>query len=64
MSNDTPKLPKTGGAKKALEAVKKFRNQQPSDRLVKIISEYGNEVEVEKDKAPKKPSIAAKDVEL
>jgi hypothetical protein len=64
MSNNTPKLPKTGGAQKATEAIKKFRNQQPSDRLVKIISEYGNEVDAEKEKASKKPAAAAKDVEL
>ena len=44
MSNNTPKLPKTGGAEKAAEAIKKFRNQQPSDRLVKIISEYSSDV--------------------
>lgn len=41
MSNNNPKLPKSGGAKKAMDVIKKFRNQQPTKRLVEIISEYG-----------------------
>ena len=57
VAENKPKLPKSGGAKKALESIKKFRNQQPSDRLVKITSEYGQNV--------KKPGVAAKkDVEI
>lgn len=64
MSKNTPKLPKSDGAKKALGAIKKFRNQQPSDRLVKIISEYGDDVQTEPDKESKKPTIAAKDMDM
>lgn len=60
MAKDNPKLPQKDGAKKAMEAVKKFRNQQPSERLIKIISEIP---EMETDK-PKKPDIAARDVEI
>ena len=41
MSEEKPKLPKNGGAKRAQLAVKKIRNHQPSERLIKIISEYG-----------------------
>ena len=64
MSKNKPKLPKSGGAQKALDAIKKMRNQQPSDRLVKIISEYGNDVSAEKDNGSKKTPIAAKDLEI
>lgn len=64
MSKNTPKLPKSGGAEKALDTIKKIRNQQPSDRLVKIISEYGNDVPAEKDDSSKKPPVAAKDMEM
>ncbi len=63
MSNNKPKLPSSGGAEKAAKAVSKFKNQQPSDQLVKIISEYGVDADTEKEKLPK-PVIAAKDVEL
>ncbi|MFP5520648.1 MAG: hypothetical protein ACLGGX_12145 [Bdellovibrionia bacterium] len=64
MSKNTPKLPKSGGAQRALDTIKKLRNQQPSDRLVKIISEYGNDVPAEKDNGSKKPPVAAKDLEI
>lgn len=64
MSKNTPKLPKSGGAEKALDTIKKLRKQQPSDRLVKIISEYGNDVPAEKDDSSKKPPVAAKDMEM
>ena len=62
MFKQNPKLPKSGGAEKAVDIIKKFRNQQPSERLVKIISEY--EVNTEKEKVSKKPAVAAKDVEF
>lgn len=62
MMNNTPKLPKAGGAQKATAAIKKFRDQKPSDRLIKIISEYDIE-NTDKEVVIRKPAIAAKDVE-
>lgn len=64
MSSNNLKLPKKGGAKKAAEAIKKFRDQEPSDRLIKIISEYGNDLAVDKEPTPKRTLVAAKDTEL
>lgn len=61
MSINKPKLPRSGGAEKAAKVVNKFRNQKPSDNLVKIISEYGSDSE--KVKLPK-PTTAAKGVEI
>jgi hypothetical protein len=61
MSVKSPKLPKSGGALRARQAIKKFRSIQPSDMLIKIISEYGDEKD--SDKSSKKP-VAAKDVEI
>lgn len=52
----TPK----GGAKKAAEIFKSTRKKQPSDQLVKIISEVGQTEEVEK--PPRRDDRAAKDV--
>lgn len=64
MSKNVPKLPKSGGAKKAQDAIRKIRNQQPSDRLVEIISEYRNDIQDDNDKNTKKTPIAAKDMEI
>jgi hypothetical protein len=61
MSAKRPKLPKSGGALRARQTIKKFRSQQPSDELVKIISEYGNEKNF--NESTKKP-VAVKDVEI
>lgn len=58
MSNNNPKLPKSGGAKKALDAIKRFRNQQPTKRLVEIISKYGNDVAA----APKASNLNNKEL--
>lgn len=44
MSTKHPRVPKSGGAYRALQAIKKFRSTQPSDKLVKTISEYEYEV--------------------
>ena len=43
MAKVFPKLPKLDGIEKAINAIKKNRKQQPSDRLVQIISEYGHD---------------------
>jgi hypothetical protein len=50
---------KKGGAKKAAEIFKNTRNKQPSDRLVKIISEVG----VDKEEI-KRDDKVAKDAEV
>lgn len=50
-----------GGAKKAAEDFERDRKREPSDRLVKIISEYGTPVPEDKSK---KDERAAKDVEI
>ncbi|MNL01762.1 hypothetical protein D3C87_1222450 [compost metagenome] len=64
MSAEKPKLPKRGGAKRALLAIKKFRNHQPSERLIKIISEYGDVgAEVPNGESTVEPKVA-KDVEI
>jgi hypothetical protein len=39
MQEQKPKLPQSGGSKKAVEIFEKTRKKQPSDELVKIISE-------------------------
>lgn len=51
----TPK----GGGKKASEIFESTRKKQPSDRLVKIISEVGQPEDGEK--SPRKDDRAAKD---
>lgn len=58
MSKETPKLPRKGGAQAAIAAVKKFRKQPPSERLIKIISE------VPESEGVSKPDVAAKDAEI
>ncbi len=50
----TPK----GGGKRAAEIFKATRKKEPSDRLVKIISEVG---QTEDEKSPKKDDKAAKE---
>jgi hypothetical protein len=39
MKENKPKLPQSGGAKKAAQIFEETRKKQPSDKLVKIISE-------------------------
>lgn len=39
MQPKKPKVPKTGGAKKAAAIFKKSKNRAPSDELIEIISE-------------------------
>lgn len=60
MQEQKPKLPQAGGSRKAAEIFEKTRKKQPSDGLVKIISE------IPEKEADIKPKIdrAAKDVEL
>lgn len=57
--NEKPKIPKHGGAQAAVNAVKKFRKQQPSEKLIKIVSEIPDT-----DNSKSKPDIAAKDSEI
>jgi len=56
---EKPKLPQKGGAQRAADFFKSTRKKQPSDRLVKIISEIP-EIEVDKPKEDR----AAKDSEI
>ena len=60
-SNQTVKIPASGGVERSAQILKKMRKKEPSDELVKIISEIP---ETESDKPVKKPGIAAKDLEL
>lgn len=60
MEQSKVKYPKKGGAKKVAEEFEKNRKKAPSDELVKIISEYGDEPEVQtpkKDRAAKSPEV-------
>jgi hypothetical protein len=41
MSETKVRYPKKDGAAKATEMVSRLKKKEPSDRLVKIISEYG-----------------------
>jgi hypothetical protein len=54
------KLPQKGGAKKAAKIFEERKKQQPTDRLIKIISEIP---EVTEDR-PLKPTRVAKEPEL
>lgn len=49
------------GAKKVAEAFERRKDKEPSDELVKIISEYGTP---EPEKKPAKNDRVAKDVEI
>lgn len=53
-----------GAGKKVAEVFKKSRNQEPSDRLVKIISEVGQEPEDKKEKPSKSNDRAARQPEV
>lgn len=53
---------KKGGAKKAAETFSRDRKKEPSDRLVQIISEYGEESDSKK--KDQKDDRAAKDAEV
>ena len=61
MNQPILKSPRKGGAKRASENFEKDRKKEPSDELVKIISEYGLP---EAEKKPRKDDQAAKDVEI
>ena len=63
MAKVFPKFPKMNGVEKAIKVVKKIRRQQPSDRLVQIISEYGHEGNLKKTDITIKTPVAAKDME-
>lgn len=56
MNQHFSKIPKLDGVKKAKEALKKFRNQKPSEKLIKIISEYDH---VEKSGIAQKKSASS-----
>jgi hypothetical protein len=52
MNENEVKYPKKDGAKKAAEMVDRLRKKEPSDRLVKIISEYGGPSSDQQKKSP------------
>jgi hypothetical protein len=61
MNQPILRSPRKGGAKRAAENFEKDRKNEPSDELVKIISEYGTPAP---EKKPHKDDQAAKDVEI
>lgn len=54
---------KKGAGKKVAEIFNRNRNKQPSDELIKIISEVG-QTESEKEKPKKRDERAARDSEV
>ncbi len=62
MNQPIAKIPRKGGAKRAAENFEKNRKKEPSDELVKIISEYGTPAPEKK--PHHKDDQAAKDVEV